>query len=126
MDSEIIRELIEKAREGDNVALGQLIDQFRPLLIKQAREQLDSDLHVRADSSDVIQQTCLEIHRDFQAFRGDGAPRMDGMDQADPPSQRFLDYSVARIRPEASQEPRTDRQRFDGPAAHVGIDGFVA
>ena len=51
MDSEIIRELLENARDGDNAALGKLIDQFRPLLIKQAREQLDSDLYVRSDPS---------------------------------------------------------------------------
>ncbi len=62
--------LIDRARDGDNSALGRLINQFRPYLWTLARSQLDSAVNVRADPSDVVQQTCLEIHRDFHTFRG--------------------------------------------------------
>lgn len=64
------RYLIGKARQGDKNALGRLINQFRPYLWNLAKNQLDSAVAVRADPSDVVQQTCLEIHRDFHTFRG--------------------------------------------------------
>ena len=64
------RELVLKARNGDTNALGELLDNYRPYLRVLAQNQLDSALNARVDPSDVVQQTCLEIHRDFQAFNG--------------------------------------------------------
>lgn len=70
MSSQETLDLIAQARDGDQVALGELISRYRGFLCGQARKQLDSDVRPRVDPSDVVQQSCLEVHRDFHAFRG--------------------------------------------------------
>lgn len=45
-------------------------DRYRPYQWTLAQDQFDSALNARVDPSDVVQQTCLEIHRDFQGFNG--------------------------------------------------------
>lgn len=70
MNPSEFRNLLTKAREGDVTALGKLIDKYRPYLWTLAQGQFDSALNARVDPSDVVQQTCLEIHRDFEAFNG--------------------------------------------------------
>jgi len=62
--------LIARARDGDDVALGELIARYRGYLCSLAYKQLDSDVQPRVDPSDVVQQSCLEFHRDFYTFRG--------------------------------------------------------
>jgi RNA polymerase sigma-70 factor (ECF subfamily) len=64
------RELLVKARAGDVNALGELIDKYRPYVRALAQRQLDSAVKPRLDPSDVVQQSCLEFHRDFEQFRG--------------------------------------------------------
>jgi RNA polymerase sigma-70 factor (ECF subfamily) len=39
-------------------------------MLRLACRQLDSNVQARVDPSDVVQQTCLEFHRDFRTFRG--------------------------------------------------------
>lgn len=63
-------ELIARARDGDQVAVGELVARYRDYLCNLARKQLDSDVKSRVDPSDVVQQSCLEFHRDFHTFRG--------------------------------------------------------
>ncbi len=63
-------EMIARVRDGDQVALGELVARYRGYLCNLARSQLDSDVQPRVDPSDVVQQSCLEFHRDFHAFRG--------------------------------------------------------
>ena len=65
-----IDELITHARNGDQAALGDLIARYRGHMLRLARRQLDSNVQARVDPSDVVQQTCLEFHRDFRTFRG--------------------------------------------------------
>jgi len=70
MSSQETLDLIAQARDGAQVARGKLIAQYRGYMCSQARKQLDSDLKPRVDPSDVVQQSCLEFHRDFHTFRG--------------------------------------------------------
>jgi RNA polymerase sigma-70 factor (ECF subfamily) len=63
-------ELLRLAVAGDRDALGELLQRYRPYLRMLARRQLDSALNARVDPSDIVQQTCLEAHRDFDAFQG--------------------------------------------------------
>jgi RNA polymerase sigma-70 factor, ECF subfamily len=61
---------IERARSGESVALGELLDRQRERLRAWAERKLGRGLSQRVDASDVLQLTFLEAHRDFGAFRG--------------------------------------------------------
>lgn len=68
-DTEIV-ELLPLAREGDDNALGRLLDLHRDYLRALAAQQLHPKLRGRIDDSDVIQQTCLSVHKQFAGFSG--------------------------------------------------------
>ena len=70
MSSRETAELIALARGGDPAALGELVSRYRDHLCRLARKLLDSEIKSRVDPSDVVQQSCLEFHRDFHTFRG--------------------------------------------------------
>lgn len=62
--------LLDEARRGDSIALGRLLEAYRQYLTLLARLQIDRTLRVKLDASDVVQETFLEAHRDFNGFRG--------------------------------------------------------
>jgi RNA polymerase sigma-70 factor (ECF subfamily) len=64
------QQLLLEARGGDKKALGKLLDHFRTYLLLLARVQLGHQLQAKVDASDLVQQTLLEAHRDFDQFRG--------------------------------------------------------
>jgi RNA polymerase sigma-70 factor (ECF subfamily) len=66
-----LAELIHQARAGDERALGQLCEQHRPYLKLLARRSLDSQIGVRADESDLVQQTMLSAVRNFKKLEGE-------------------------------------------------------
>lgn len=70
MDKDTRSELLRDAMQGDEQALGTLLQDYRPYLRMLARRQLDRVLAPRVDPSDLVQQTCLEVHRDLPEFRG--------------------------------------------------------
>jgi RNA polymerase sigma-70 factor (ECF subfamily) len=59
------------ARAGSAEALGRLFEHFRPYLLAIAAAELDADLTSKVAPSDLVQETFLEGHRDFAAFRGE-------------------------------------------------------
>ena len=59
------------ARQGSEEALGQVLEQCRPYLLRMANEELASDLRAKAGASDLVQQTFVDAQRDFA--RCDGA-----------------------------------------------------
>jgi RNA polymerase sigma-70 factor (ECF subfamily) len=63
-------ELLVKARQGDQRALGTLIDRYRPYLMKIAYEQADPDLRAKEGGSDLVQDTYLKAVGGFQLFTG--------------------------------------------------------
>lgn len=65
-----ITEFLKRACSGDGSALGRLMQQLRPWLLDLARQQLDPKLRARLDESDLVQQTCLSIHRRIVRFEG--------------------------------------------------------
>lgn len=74
MDNEPVRnvtQLIRNARQGDPACRDELFGLCRDYLRFIARAEVESWLRVKVDASDVVQQTMLEAHRDFDRFAGD-------------------------------------------------------
>ncbi len=65
------RELIHRARAGDEEALGRLLDGHRAYLKLLAQRAVGGRLEARLDSSDLVQQTCLSAFKNFGRFDGD-------------------------------------------------------
>ena len=62
--------LLERAINGDEDALGELLSIYRPYLSLLARLKADRKMQSKVDDSDLVQDTCLSAHRDFGQFRG--------------------------------------------------------
>lgn len=76
MAAELDERLIRAAQAGDQQALAELLERWRPYLRDLAQRQLDSGLAVRVDPSDVIQQTCLDAVHDATEFQGEGQQQL--------------------------------------------------
>jgi RNA polymerase sigma-70 factor (ECF subfamily) len=62
--------MIAEARAGDAAALGRLLEMYRNYLRLLARVEIGRRLQGKVDASDVVQETFLDAHRYFPAFRG--------------------------------------------------------
>jgi RNA polymerase sigma-70 factor (ECF subfamily) len=62
--------MLALARAGDDAARGALLEAFRGYLLLLARLQVGRRLRGKADPSDLVQETFLEAHRDFDRFQG--------------------------------------------------------
>jgi RNA polymerase sigma-70 factor (ECF subfamily) len=63
-------DLLRLGRGGDGPALGRLLERYRNYLALLARMQIGRRLQGKVDPLDLVQDTCLEAHRDFAQFRG--------------------------------------------------------
>jgi RNA polymerase sigma-70 factor (ECF subfamily) len=71
-----IEDLIRSARNDRGEPLGRLLDHYRAYLRVLAERQMGVALSRRVDASDIVQQTMLEAHRAFTAFRGATQPEL--------------------------------------------------
>src|SRR5262245_32248157 len=62
--------LLERARDGEAAALGDLLELYRNYLMILARLQIGPRLRGKADPADLVQECFLEAHRAFARFRG--------------------------------------------------------
>lgn len=62
--------LLEQARFGDNDARGRVLQYFWLALLEDAKRDLPWDLRPKAGGSDLVQETMLDAHRDFDQFTG--------------------------------------------------------
>ena len=62
--------LLEAAQHGNDLAIGELLQYYRPYLSLLARLKADRLLRSKLSDSDLVQETCLSAHRDFVQFRG--------------------------------------------------------
>jgi len=65
--------LLARARH-DSVALGSLLEYYRPYLRVTARKWLNGNMAARGDRSDIVQQTCVEAVEQFPEFLGASEP----------------------------------------------------
>jgi RNA polymerase sigma-70 factor (ECF subfamily) len=69
-------ELLRAARAGDQAAFGTLLRLYERYLALLARLRIGRELQGKADPADVVQETFLEAHRNFGAFRGETEPEL--------------------------------------------------
>lgn len=67
--------LLEAARAGDSSTLGNLLESYRDYLRLLARIEIGRHLQGKLDASDVVQETFLCAHRQFDQFRGEAEPQ---------------------------------------------------
>ena len=65
-----VRELLDAARQGDRESLGKLLESYRNYLGLLAGIEMGRRLRVKADQSDIVQESFLSAHRYFPQFRG--------------------------------------------------------
>ncbi len=70
LGSRQIEQWLEQARGGSSAALGSLLEGCRKYLLMKANDALDSDLRPKAAASDLVQDSFVEVQRDFASFRG--------------------------------------------------------
>lgn len=66
--------LLTQAISHDPEALGHLLTLQRPYLKMLATAQIYQRLQGKADASDLVQEACLEAHRNLDKFRGSSMP----------------------------------------------------
>lgn len=71
IDDSKLAELLKQARAGDPQKRDELFEQCRGYLGVVARAQVETWLRAKVDASDLVQQTLLEAHRDFDRFDGE-------------------------------------------------------
>lgn len=62
--------LIDRARRGGPDALGRLFEAARGQLLELAERELPADLRIKISPSDVVQDTAVDMQRDFGRFTG--------------------------------------------------------
>jgi len=63
-------QLLADARQGSSDRLGAVLELYRNYLRLLVRTQIDLHVQGRVNPSDLVQETFLEAHRDFDQFRG--------------------------------------------------------
>jgi RNA polymerase sigma-70 factor, ECF subfamily len=78
IDKELPEELIEAAVTCDDGAFGRLLARYSNYLTLLARLEIGRRLQGKLDPADLVQETFLEAHRHFPAFRGITEPEFVG------------------------------------------------
>lgn len=66
-----VAELLKQAKTGDSATLGQLLESYHNYLGLLAKIEIGRRLQGKVDASDIVQETFLDAHKHFPAFRGD-------------------------------------------------------
>jgi len=74
MDARIdIRDLLNAARRGRPDAIGKIFEAARGHLLQLAARELPAELRAKIGPSDLVQETAVDMHRDFTQFTGSTA-----------------------------------------------------
>jgi RNA polymerase sigma-70 factor (ECF subfamily) len=129
--SDAVQELIAAARRGCPTSLGQVFEALRAQLIAAAREELPEALRAKMGPSDIVQETAIDMQRNFDQFRGNSAEEcfawlrsilrnnvLDALRHFESTQKRSLDReeSLAGSSRAKRAVPRIDERRPDGSA----------
>jgi RNA polymerase sigma-70 factor (ECF subfamily) len=70
--------LIGRARQETASKLGDLLEQFRPRLLKVAEKLVSSQMQRRMSTSDLVQETMMSASNQFSSFRGNSKDELHG------------------------------------------------
>jgi RNA polymerase sigma-70 factor (ECF subfamily) len=115
-----LTELIRRARDGDRDALNQLCEKYRPFLRLIAKSGVGAEVNRRAETSDVVQLTELDIAQSIQDFRGTTEPEFSAW------LKRILHRNIAdavRNNRAAKRDVRREA-RLDDPHGSAAISWF--
>ena len=73
-----VNALVIRAREGDEAALGQLLEAYVGYLTLLARVQIGRRVQGKVDAADIVQEVCMDAHRQIKNFRGGSEPEFLG------------------------------------------------
>src|ERR1700744_900348 len=73
-----VEELLRLAHGGDGSAWGRLLYLYRNYLSLLARLQIGRRLQGKVDAADLVQETFLEAHRNWERFRGTSEAELVG------------------------------------------------
>jgi RNA polymerase sigma-70 factor (ECF subfamily) len=108
-------ECLDAARAGCPVALGRLLERFRPMLLAIAARGRDPELRAKAGESDLVQDSLLEGQKDFPAFRGESPDELLAW------LKQILAHNLANFRRRyRGTEMRTVRRELEFSAAIAG------
>ena len=65
-----VQELIQRAKRGEDGAIGTLVETVRTYLLMVANQELEPGLRPKVAASDLVQEACLVATRSFGDFRG--------------------------------------------------------
>src|SRR5260370_22819868 len=68
-------QMIQAAKKGGDAVLGSLLELYRNYLRLLARLEIGRRLQGKLDASDLVQETFLEAHRNFNRFPGTVEPQ---------------------------------------------------
>ena len=71
-------ELIERSKDGDKEALGDVLSSLRGYVIKIASGYVRDSVSSRYDSSDVFQLTCHQVCKSISTYRGESVDEFKG------------------------------------------------
>ncbi|MBX9653881.1 sigma-70 family RNA polymerase sigma factor [bacterium] len=63
-------ELVDAARNGSSVAMGELLQSCRAYLLAIGESELTADLRIKVSPSDLVQETSAQAQRSMPTFRG--------------------------------------------------------
>src|SRR5262245_24838345 len=87
-------------------ALNDRLPEYRDYLALLARSWLGPRWQAKLDPSDLVQQTLLEAHRDFETFRGTSSAELAGW------LRRILAHNLANVARDFARDKRDiDRER---------------
>lgn len=116
-------ELLDDARQGSEASLGRLMQLHASYLKLVVSSQLDDRLRTRVSSSDVVQETFYEAHRDFPAFRGATPAEFLGWLRRILMNNllRAVEQHVKAAKRDVRREVSLDRARPQGDASSPGM-----
>jgi RNA polymerase sigma-70 factor (ECF subfamily) len=114
-------QLVVASKQGNNEALGRLLEQYRGFLLMLAHRYLSDRLRRRVDPADVVQLTFLEAKRDLATFRGETPAEFAGW------LRGMLKHNVATaITRHITAQKRSVKREVDPQPRGAGQDSVSA